>query len=195
MAKKESTLWQLVITLTLISCIAGISLATVYSVTKSPIDKAQSQKKNDAMQQVLPNFKGKITEYKCEMEAGKDSVIVNMAYQGSTLFGAAVQTYTDIAFSGRFDIMVGFDAEGNILGTEVLKANETPGLGDKINKKKSDFAAQFMGKNPANYTLKVKKDGGEVDAITAATISSRAFCDAVDRAYKAYNKIKEEHHE
>ena len=55
-----------------------------------------------------------------------------------------------------------------------------------MDKKKSDFPDQFMGKNPAEYALEVKKDGGDVDAITAATISSRAFCDAVERACETY---------
>ncbi|MBO4231732.1 MAG: RnfABCDGE type electron transport complex subunit G, partial [Bacteroidales bacterium] len=98
-------------------------------------------------------------------------------------------------FGGAFTLMVGFDSEGKILGTEVLSASETPGLGDKINADKSDFSKQFAGKNPAEFQLKVKKDGGDVDAITAATISSRAYCDAVDRAYQSFMKAKEESHE
>ena len=78
--------------------------------------------------------------------------------------------------------------EGNILGNEVLEMGETPGLGDKIDKTKSDFSRKFISKNPADFKLKVKKDGGDVDAITAATISSRAFCDAVQRAYNGFRK-------
>ena len=61
-----------------------------------------------------------------------------------------------------------------------------PSLNDKMDKSKSDFSLQFKGKNPENFQLKVSKDGGDVDAITASTISSRAYCDAVERAYKAY---------
>jgi len=111
------------------------------------------------------------------------------------LCGAGIETYTKKAFSGRFDLMVGFDAEGTIVNTEVLKASETPGLGDKINKDKSDFAKQFNHQSPADFKLVVKKDGGDVDAITAATISSRAYCDAVQRAYDVFMKIKEDYHE
>lgn len=199
MAKKETTLLQLILSLTLISVIAGIALAGVYSITKEPIEKVQLEKKREAIAQVLPNFnleKGEIKEISLMPEDGKDSVTLNMAYMEGQLCGAAVETYTDIAFSGRFTIMVGFDADGNITGTEVLKMNETPGLGDKINKSKdSKFSPQFVGKNPANFKLKVTKDGGDVDAITAATISSRAFCDAVERAYKTFIKAKEENHE
>jgi len=104
-----------------------------------------------------------------------------------------------MGFSGRFDIMVGFDHEGNIFNTEVLSHQETPGLGDKMDKKKSDFPLQFTGKNPETNNLAVKKDGGEIDAITAATITSRAFSDAVNNAWKAYQialknyELKTEH--
>ena len=91
-------------------------------------------------------------------------------------------------FSGKIEIMAGFLPSGTINNTAVVSHKETPGLGDKMDVKKSDFPIQFMGKNPATYKLAVTKDGGDVDAITAATITSRAFCDAVDRAYKAFEK-------
>ena len=79
--------------------------------------------------------------------------------------------------------MVGFDESGNILDVSVLEHKETPGLGTKMDDDK--FKEQFRGKNPEEFNLEVKKDGGEVDAITAATISSRAFSDGVQRAYDA----------
>ena len=195
MAKKESTLLQLVLTLTLIAVIAGVALAAVYSVTKTPIEMAQQQKKNAAISQVLPGFQGELKECVCTVEGDKDPVTVRLAYQDGQCCGAAVETYTNKAFSGRFDIMVGLDAEGKVLGTAVLKHSETPGLGAKITDSESHFIQQFVGMNPAANPLKVKKDGGEVDAITAATISSRAFCDAVNRAVAAFNQVKEENHE
>ena len=98
--------------------------------------------------------------------------------------GKAVRTYTDKGFSGRFWIMVGFKDGGVITGTSVLEHKETPGLGDKMETGKSEWPQQFVGKDPANFELRVKKDGGDVDAITAATITSRAFCDAAERAYE-----------
>lgn len=199
MAKKESTLLQLILSLTIISVIAGIALAGIHSITKEPIEKAQIVKKNKAISGVLPDFnyeKGEIKEVTLMPETGKDSIKLYMAYTDGKLYGAAAETYTDMAFSGRFTIMVGFDAEGNITGTEVLQMAETPGLGDKIDKNKDNkFAPQFIGKNPETFKLKVKKDGGDVDAITAATITSRAFCDAVERAYKTFIKAKEENYE
>ncbi len=84
--------------------------------------------------------------------------------------------------------MVGFVDGDVISGTSVLEHKETPGLGDKMDKKKADWSDQFAGKNLTEYTLKVTKDRGDVDAITAATITSRAFCDATQRAYDELKK-------
>ena len=86
--------------------------------------------------------------------------------------------------------MVGFNSEGIINNTAVLEHKETPGLGTKM--KEPKFKDQFMGIDPGNFDLKVKKDGGDVDAITAATISSRAYSEAVDMAYQTYLKVQEE---
>lgn len=192
MAKKDSSFLKLVLTLTIVTIVAATALAAVYGVTKSPIDESKLIKKNNAIKLVQPGFDtktGKIKEVKILPEGESDSLTVYISEINNQLFGAAIETYTNLAFSGRFDIMVGFNKNGEIMGTEVLKANETPGLGDKIDKKKDDFPLQFHGKNPKNIQLKVKKDGGDIDAITAATISSRAFCDAVERAYKAYQVV------
>jgi electron transport complex protein RnfG len=82
--------------------------------------------------------------------------------------------------------MVGFDTDKKIINISVLKQKETPGLGTKI--KEPKFKDQFKGKDPASFKMAVKKDGGEVDAISAATITSRAFCEAVNKAYQALLK-------
>ena len=194
MSKKESTLTNMIVSLALIAVLAAAALAGVYLLTKDSIDNVQAQKKQSALNAVLPGFDGAIIPIPTTLPDDKDPVTVNVAVnKDNTLFGAAVETYTNKAFGGTFTLMVGFDVDGNILGSEVIKASETPGLGDKINKNKSNFAEQFAGMNPAtsNFELKVKKDGGEVDAITAATISSRAYCDAVNRAAKAFFATKE----
>ena len=190
MSKKESTLFNMILSLVLIAALAAAALAGVYLLTKDSIDNVQAQKKQSALNAVLPGFDGTVAPLPAlTLENDKEPVTVNVAVnKDNTLFGAAIETYTNKAFGGTFTLMVGFDADGNILGTEVIKAAETPGLGDKINKNKSDFAKQFVSMNPAafDYELKVTKDGGKVDAITAATISSRAYCDAVNRAAKAF---------
>ena len=194
MAKNDS-IWRLVIVLTCISLLAALALTGVYALTKGPIEQGQREKKEKALQAVLPDYKGTVRDTVI-VDADNEEIPVHLAIgENGELCGAGIETYTKKAFAGRFDLMVGFDADGSIVNTEVLKAGETPGLGDKINKDKSDFALQFNHQNPAEFQLVVKKDGGDVDAITAATISSRAYCDAVQRAYDIFMKVKEDYHE
>ena len=194
MAKNDS-IWRLVIVLTCISLLAALALTGVYALTKGPIEQGQREKKEKALQAVLPDYEGTVRDTVI-VDADNEEIPVHLAIgKNGELCGAGIETYTKKAFAGRFDLMVGFDAEGTIVNTEVIKAGETPGLGDKINKDKSDFALQFNHQNPADFQLVVKKDGGDVDAITAATISSRAYCDAVQRAYDIFMKIKEDYHE
>ena len=194
-AKKEASIWRLVIVLTSIALIAGLALTGVYALTKGPIEKGQKEKKEKALQAVLPDYQGTVRDTVI-VDADNEEIPVHLAIgENGELCGAGIETYTKKAFVGRFDLMVGFDSTGTIVNTEVLKAGETPGLGDKINKNKSEFANQFNHQNPADFQLVVKKDGGDVDAITAATISSRAYCDAVQRAYDIFMKIKEDYHE
>ncbi|MCQ2285576.1 MAG: RnfABCDGE type electron transport complex subunit G [Bacteroidales bacterium] len=195
MNKKEVSLWRMCLVLALIAVVAAAGLASVYSVTKAPIEVAKNEKKTTAISKVLPGFKGEFKEVEVREEGKQKPVTVYFAFENDKMFGAAVESYTDKGFNGVFTIMVGFDAEGNILGSEVIDASETPGLGEKISSEKSDFSKQFQGKNPKSYSLKVTKDGGDVDAITAATISSRAYCDAVERAYQSFVKAKEEFNE
>ena len=194
MAKNDS-IWRLVIVLTCISLLAALALTGVYALTKGPIEQGQKEKKEKALQAVLPDYEGTVIDTVI-VDGDNEEIPVHLAIgKDGELCGAGIETYTKKAFAGRFDLMVGFDADGAIVNTEVLKAGETPGLGDKINKDKSEFAMQFNHQNPADYKLVVKKDGGDVDAITAATISSRAYCDAVQRAYDVFMKIKEDYHE
>ncbi len=193
-AKKES-IWRLVIVLTTISLLAALALTGVYALTKGPIEKGQKEKKEQALYSVLPKYEGTVRDTVI-IDANNEPIPVHLAInKEGKICGAGIETYTKKAFSGRFDLMVGFDVDGTIVNTEVIKSAETPGLGDKINKDKSNFANQFNGKNPNDFKLLVTKDKGDVDAITAATISSRAYCDAVERAYEVFMKIKEGNNE
>ena len=121
-----------------------------------------------------------------------DSLEVYPAKNGDEIVGYAIRSYTNNGFSGFIGFMVGFTPDGAIYNINVLEHKETPGLGTKMvpdgTPEKPEFKDQFKGKNPVEFTLKVRKDGGQVDAITAATISSRAFCDGVQRAYNTFEK-------
>ncbi len=187
MAKKESNLFNMVFTLFLITGIAALALGAVYSLTKDPIAKAKREKLENAIKVVVPEF-DKFEEKEIMPVEGKDALKFYTATKDGQIVGTAIETYSDMGFSGRIIIMVGFKPDGTIHNTAVLEHKETPGLGDKMDVAKSDFPLQFMGKNPAEFNMKVSKDGGEVDAITASTISSRAFCDAAKRAYDTYIK-------
>ena len=142
---------------------------------------------------VIPEFET-MTDTSLMPATGKDSIKVYKLNKGTENTGYAVMTYTDNGFSGRFTLMVGFTPDDAISNIEVLEHKETPGLGTKM--ALPAFKDQFKGLKlsdlPGNE-LKVKKDGGTVDAITAATISSRGFCDAVNRAYSTYKSgVKDE---
>ena len=187
-SKRESNFINMVTTLFIVSAVAALALGSVYTVTKAPIALAKKKKLEAAIKTVLPEFDTLQTEKIALGDGSSDSLIFYTASKDKKIIGTAIKTYTMKGFSGRIELMVGFLEDGTINNTAVVAHKETPGLGDKMDIKKSKFPVQFEGKNPKNYKLKVTKDGGDVDAITAATITSRAFCDAVDRAYTAFEK-------
>lgn len=180
--KRENTLLNMALSLFLISIVAAITLAGVYSFTKEPIAKVKKEKTENAIREVLPEFdrieRSSILPY----DGGKDSLIIYTAFSGDEISGYAVESYTLKGFSGLIKVMVGFTPELVIVNTAVLEHKETPGLGTKMSDE--SFKSQFENVNPKEFNINIKKDGGEVDGITAATISARAFSDAVDRAYK-----------
>ena len=199
MAKKESTFINMVLTLFLVTLIASTALALVYEVTKGPIEEAKRLKKMNAIGEVVPDFDNDPGSDMKKLGIGKDTLYFYRARMGDKVTGIAVESFTYLGFSGLVRIMVGFLPDGTIHDISVLEHAETPGLGDKIIKTKSfnkntglSWSSQFGGKDPRNFTLRVKQDDGEVDAITAATITSRAFCDAVQRAYDGLLVVADE---
>ncbi len=175
--KLESTLINMILSLVLISMVMSAALAFVYIKTKGPIEAAARQKEIDAIKQVLPPFDSDPATAKTE----NDGVVIYRLNNQKKPVGYAVKTYTEKGFSGHIEMMAGFLPDGSIYNVSILQHKETPGLGTKMSDQR--FAKQFLGKNPSEFTLRVRKDGGQVDAITAATISSRAYCDALQRAY------------
>ncbi|MEE4116284.1 MAG: RnfABCDGE type electron transport complex subunit G [Marinilabiliaceae bacterium] len=186
MAKKESTLGNMVIALFVITLGASAALGGVYELTKEPIAAAKLEKKNNAISNVIPSFDNIPTEEVYKVALDGDTLYFYPGKVNGELVGTAVETFTMKGFSGEIKLMVGLLPDGTINDVAVLEHAETPGLGDKMERKKSDWSLQFQGKNPENFRLLVTKDGGDVDAITASTISSRAFCDAVEKAYTTY---------
>ena len=179
MAKLESNLKNMVLSLVFISMGMSAALGYVYLLTKEPIEKANKEKEVNAVKMVLPEFDNDPVK---EMKT-IDGLSFYPATKGGQFIGCAVNTFTDKAFSGKFTMMVGFLPDGTINKSVVLDQKETPGLGTKM--KEPKFYSQFENKK-FEGELKVKKDGGDIDAISAATITSRAYCDGINRAYKLF---------
>ena len=196
MAKKaESTLKNMLLSLTLIALVASLALALVNNVTKGPIEKVNQEKIAKAVAKVLPAYKEyTIDTVTVETSKGDAKMVRYTAVdEAGQLVGKAIESFDDNGFGGRISAMVGFDAEGNISGYEILASAETPGLGAKADKWfQKDGKGNVIGLNPANDNITVKKDGGQVDAITGSTITSRAFCRLVSTAYNAFNIEKGE---
>ena len=187
MAKTESTFRNMVLSLTLISLVAAVCLGFAYELTKKPIEMSVLNKKLEAIKLVVPGFTNDPNSEMYRLPTGEgDSLEIYPAKKDDVIIGYAINTYTNKGFSGDIFMMAGFRSDGTIINITVLNQKETPGLGTKMAEPK--FKDQFNDKNPSEFKLKVKKDGGPVDAITAATISSRAFCDAVQRAYNTLQK-------
>ena len=185
MSKAQDKFWPMVLSLTLIALISGGLLAVVYDLTKEPIELSKEAAKQDNLKKVLPEF-----------DTLKDSVfqIVNYtdtleipfvtAYKDSAVSGYAVFT-DENGYGGAVKVLTGFSTDGTIVDYAIMEHQETPGLGAKADKW---FKNSIPGGNAfTKYT--VSKDGGNVDGITAATITSRAFLKAVNRASDVYKAI------
>lgn len=188
MSKKESTFLSMVVSLLLITLISGFALGFVNDLTIEPKAKAKLERKINAIKLVLPEFDNNpVEDYKkVKTEFDADSTEVYPAFKNGEFVGAAVISYSEKGFSGLVKIMVGFKPDGSIKNIAVLEQKETPGLGTKM--KDESFLQQFRNKNPSAFNLKVKKDGGKVDALTGATISSRAFSESTKMAYDIFIK-------
>lgn len=189
---RESSLFNMVMTLFVICLLSSAILGVVYAVTKEPIEASKVAKTNTAISKVVSEFDNDPSSEVFEVEIGGKSCKVYPAKKGTDIVGYAIESFTSAGFGGRIVIMVGFNMDGTINNTSVISHSETPGLGDKMVEGKGTFSLQFKGKDPSSFKMQVKKDGGDVDAITASTISSRAFCDAMNLAYEVFKKCKEE---
>jgi electron transport complex protein RnfG len=178
MAKLESTFKNMVLSLVIISMVAAGALAGVYILTEKNIALQEAQKQQAAILAVLPE--GCTVAEPEEVEG----LTIYKAFKDDQWIATAVET-SEVGFDGPQVIMVGLDADGSVLDYVVLKQTETPGLGAHIDHWFKDAVGNrsIIGKKAG--ALAVTKDGGEVDAITAATISSRAFLKAINKAYAA----------
>ena len=185
MGKKENIL-NLVIVLTIICAISALALAYVYNLTKEPIAKQKRLEMIKAIKSVLPKnvvndpLKDKIKIDGKIVYIGKDS--------SGKVVGVAFKCVSNEGYGGKIEIMLGLKKDGTINAIQILSHSETPGLGAKI--EQPWFKKQFEGRNLKNTKWKVKKDGGDIDQISGATISPRAVTKAVYQGLLFFDKNK-----
>lgn len=186
MSKKASTFLSMTLTLFVTTLVAGVSLGFINDITKGPKAQAKLDRKINALRSVLPEFNNNPVEsvQLLKSEKAKDSVEIYSALLNENEVGTAIVGSSEKGFSGLIKIMVGFNTDGSINNIAVLEQKETPGLGTKIKDEK--FIRQFRGKHPSTFNLKVKKDQGDVDALTGATITTRAFGEATQMAHEIF---------
>ncbi len=187
---------RLALVLTLIAAGAGLILSLVESVTRAPIAEQRRQETLRALQAVLPAFDNSPDADTVALVIGQDKKGRDVertffrGRQAGVPSGVAFTVTAPDGYSGNIEIMVGVIPDGTIAGIEILAHAETPGLGDKI--ELSAYKEMFRGKNLDNADWRVKKDGGEFDQITGATISPRAVVKATRSGLEFYRTHRDE---
>ena len=177
------------LSLFLICLVVSAILAVANEFTRGPIEKLKKVKLENAIRKVIPGFDNSpLDEAFWTKINDTDSLKVFPAKKDGKEMGAAVESNSMRGFNGEIKVIVGFDLDGKLLNYIVLQHAETPGLGDKMGTwfKQNKNNRNVIGRNLKEGALRVSRDGGDVDAITAATITSQAFLDAINRAYAAY---------
>lgn len=189
MKKISSSLKNMILSLCLIGIFSAFIIGSVHQITEKPIAEAKNRAEADAIYKIIGMkadnnpFADKL---KVKLKNSKSKLTVYPLKKDGLIKAFAIKSNSNKGFGGKLEILVGITIDGYILGYEVLKSQETPGLGTKVSEEK--FKSQFVGLRPKEE-LKVKQDGGEIDAVTAATISSRAVTEAVQQAYDGYKKL------
>ncbi len=185
----QSSLRNMVGVLFLITLVASAAVGFIYRATEEPIAQAKAAKTAAALGEVLPEFDNDPVATVREVSVEGGDMKIYTAEKNGQVAGYAIETFTNNGFSGLIRMMVGFLPDGEIYNIEALEHAETPGLGSKIADPDNKLVVSFQGKNPAELKMSVMKDGGDIDALTASTITSRAYVEAVQRAYDLLQTI------
>lgn len=175
MKKLKSSLTNMLVVLTVITIVAAGVLASVNAVTAPQIEKINEENLAAGIKAVMGSDDIQVSD-PWEVD---NFTAYDINDKDGNLLGKAVVTVEN-GFGGPLKVLVGFNVDGDILGYTVLEHAETPGLGAKAGEW---FQDKIIGMNPGKNKFTVSKDGGEVDAITASTITSRAFLRAIQNAY------------
>lgn len=189
MEKLKSSLTNMALVLTIIAVVAGAALAGINAMTAPQIEKINADNLAAGIKKVMGSDNISVAEpqEKKATIAGKEKTftVYNVTDKQGQSLGSAVKT-SENGFGGELQVLVGFDPTGTILGYTILQHAETPGLGAKAGlwfQKENGESRTVVGKNPGQCNFTVSKDGGDIDAITASTITSRAFLLAIKNAY------------
>ena len=181
---------RLVVVLGAICLVASLALAMVYEVTKAPIAYQMKLEIIRSLQAVLPGMEIDPDSQYIDLPWKKDRTVrVYRSTGPDGIEGVAFQVIAPDGYSGKILIMMGVLPDGRLGGIEILSLAETPGLGARI--VEPSFKNQFKGRSLKNTNFKVKKDGGDIDQLTGATISPRAVVGAVRRGLVWFKKNRE----
>lgn len=178
------------VTLAIFAAITTAATAVVNTVTKPTVEHQTLLQQKNLLDQVVPvELYDNNIQQDCYVVT--DAALGNsaphhffLARKGGQPVAAALETTAPDGYSGAIQMLVGADFQGKVLGVRVIEHHETPGLGDKIELRISDWINSFNGKvvhGPADKAFAVKKDGGEFDQFTGATITPRAVVNATKR--------------
>jgi electron transport complex protein RnfG len=187
---------RLILVLTIIAAGAGLVLSLVEGVTREPIAEQRRLEMLKALKAVLPPMDNEPDQDTVSLVTGtnrkgkEESRTFYRGRQGTELTGVAFKVVGTEGYSGNIEIMVGVKPDGTVNGIEILSQAETPGLGARITE--PQFKDQFQGKSLQNADWRVKKDGGDFDQITGATISPRAVVKAIRSGLEFFKEHREE---
>lgn len=185
MAAKKEKVSKIISVMVVVALVSAAALTFVHNMTSEPIQEAQNKLIADSIKEVITaEFNNDPFAEKTVIGQGKDRYTLYPARQDGYITSIVMKTHSNKGFGGRLDVIVGFLLDGKVSGYNVVKHQETPGLGSKVND--PSFKKRIIGQTPASENFKVKQDGGQIDAITGATITSRALIDAIQKAYQGY---------
>ncbi len=185
--KVRDSLWRMIAVLGLTALLSGALLGFFHDLTAGPIAEASARQLSESLAELMPPFSNDPLADAKRIAVDGDSLTLYPCSGQGSLVGAAIESVSHNGFGGDIRLLVCFSADRSVTGFRVMSHAETPGLGAKM--------GEWFGGDPRRTTivgrhdehLKVKADGGNVDAITGATITSRAFLEAVNRASEAFN--------
>lgn len=181
----KSNLFNMIMAMTVVSICSAASIGYVYQKTKEPIEKSKTMKISSAVTEMLGKFDNKPFEERTNL--AEKGLELYQAKENGVTTSVAIKSYSNNGFGGKIELIIGMLIDGTVTGYKVIQQNETPGLGTKITENK--FSKQFVGLNAHSDNFELSKNGGEIDALTGATISSNAVVEAVKKAVTAFNNF------